>query len=110
MIDHFGHSLDTLDAEVFSGDALESSDNRKALAYHLKRWIRALHTRDLLPFETPIADGFIVVEGEGNDETFGFASSIDELVNEHINDRIVECQDNEIIPPLLHIVPFVLVR
>ena len=110
MIDHFGHSLDTLDAEVFSGDALESSDNRKALAYHLKRWMRALHARDLLPFETPIADGYIAVEGEGNDETFGFASSIDGLVNEHINDRIVEFTDNEMTPPLLHIVPFVLVR
>lgn len=110
MIDHFGHSLDTLDAEVFSGDALESSDNRKALAYHLKRWIRALHGRDLLPFETPIADGYITVEGEGHDETFGFASSIDGLVNEHINNRIVECQSNGIEVPVMHIVPFVLVR
>ena len=106
----FTNDLDGVDAWVFSSDALESSDNRKALAHHLKRWIRALHGRDLLPFETPIADGYITVEGEGHDETFGFASSIDGLVNEHINDRIVECQDNEIIPPLLRIIPFILVR
>jgi hypothetical protein len=57
-----------------------------------------------------IPDGYIVVEGEGNDETFGFASSIDGLVNEHINDRIVEFTDNEMTPPLLHIVPFVLIK
>lgn len=106
MSQFFARTIDELDAEVFSGDALESPENRHLLTQHLLRWLRALQARD----DFTVADGYITVEGEGHDETFGFASSIDGLVNEHINNRIVECQDNEIIPPLLHIVPFVLVR
>lgn len=102
----FANTVDELDAEVFSGDALEFPENRELFVEHLKRWMRALQARD----DFTIADGFITVEGEGNDETFGFASSIDGLVNDHINDSIVRCQTDGMEVPVMHIVPFVLVR
>ena len=102
----FATTVDELDAEVFSGDALEYPENRHLLTQHLLRWLRALQGRD----DFTVADGWIVIEGEGNDETFGFASNIDGLVNDHINDRIVECQSNEIDVPIMHIVPFILIK
>lgn len=106
MSSQFADIVDELDAEVFSGDSLEDPANREVLEEHLMRWLRALQGRD----DFTVADGFIVVEGEGNDQTFGFASSLDGLVNEHINDRIVECQTDGIEVPIMHIVPFVLIK
>ena len=43
---NFADDLDRIDASVFSGDALESFDNRKELRAMCERWLRALNERE----------------------------------------------------------------
>lgn len=44
---YFTDDLDRIDAAVFSGDALESEDNRKALETMAQSWLRAVKDRDM---------------------------------------------------------------
>lgn len=43
----FNDDLDRIDASVFSGDVLESEDNRKELEAMCNRWRRALAEREM---------------------------------------------------------------
>lgn len=43
----FNDDLDRIDAAVFSGDALESFDNRKELKAMCERWLRAVAEREV---------------------------------------------------------------
>ena len=45
-MDFMEQECDALDASVFSGDSLESLDNRKSLRAFCERWIRALDARE----------------------------------------------------------------
>ncbi len=54
MSTHFATIIDTMDAEVFSGDALLSKHNRGIFRSHLERWTRALEKHEQDAFNAAI--------------------------------------------------------
>ena len=69
MTNYFVEAVDTVDAAVFSGDAMQTPSNRELLKEHCERWLRTIEEFENQPVWSADDDEFFNDcdrEGESN--------------------------------------------